>query len=125
MLHKHVLFIGDKPGFRNLDPEIAFVGTRSYVTLLNWIARMDVSIYNIKLINSSEPTAKDDITSYAQSGGKIIALGETAANLCEEMVVPHFKMPHPSGRNKINNDKTKIKNYLYECRKYIYKNEDF
>jgi len=109
MLHKHVLFIGDKPGFRNLDPSIAFVGTRSYVTLLNWIARMDISIYNIKLINSTEATAIDDINSYASTGGKIIALGEIAKKLCEELVVPHFAMPHPSGRNRIINDKTAIK----------------
>ena len=46
-----IYFIGDKPSKKNTDKNVAFVGTRSYKTLLDWIYRMNLSINSICLFN--------------------------------------------------------------------------
>ena len=44
-----IYFIGDKPSKNNIDTEVAFVGTRSYKTLLDWIYTMNLSINKVCL----------------------------------------------------------------------------
>ena len=46
-----IYFIGDKPSKKNIDKNVAFVGTRSYKTLLDWIYRMNLNINKICLFN--------------------------------------------------------------------------
>jgi uracil-DNA glycosylase len=119
--HMHIIFVGDKPSKRNLNQNIPFVGTRSYATLLSWIAKMDVSIQNIKIINSTDNLAEIDVKSYSVSGGAVIALGQNAEDYIKQIgITDYFRLPHPSGLNRQINDKTHLRNMLYECKKYIY-----
>jgi len=45
-----IIFVGDKPSAKNLDPEIPFVGTQSYKKLLEWIWEMDINISDVFII---------------------------------------------------------------------------
>ena len=49
-----IYFIGDKPSKNNIDSTVAFVGTRSYKTLLDWIYKMNLSINKICLYNADD-----------------------------------------------------------------------
>jgi uracil-DNA glycosylase len=51
---------------------------------------------------------------------KIIALGKIAAAALDSGVMPYFQLPHPSGRNRVLNDKIKITKLLEQAKQFIY-----
>lgn len=51
---------------------------------------------------------------------KVIALGGFSSSVLNKIKVKHFKLPHPSPRNRKLNDKTFEIKILEECKKYIY-----
>lgn len=51
---------------------------------------------------------------------KILALGGFSSNVLDKIKIDHFKLPHPSPRNRKLNDKTFETNILKECKKYIH-----
>lgn len=114
-----IIFVGDKPGRKNVDPNVPFVGTQSYKRLLEWIWEMDVNISDVKMYN------KDDLwlhnlRHYAKfKGYRVVCLGNTSSELFNENDIPHFKLPHPSGRNRKLNDKKWLKQQLKECKKWL------
>lgn len=128
-MNQQVLFIGDKPGKKNIDPRTAFVGTKSYKTLLSWICKMNLSINNVYLENSSDIVGINDFYdgdyieyhTFYNSGGvdKVVALGKKAEKFCIENNIQYFAMPHPSGLNRQLNDKEYVALKLKECEKYI------
>lgn len=94
-----VLIVGDSPSRLNSSPEIAFVGARSYSTLLDWIKRMNIVDY--RLINSDTIACMDRICDWK---GPIIALGKEAQGRLFRAGVRHIRLPHPSGLNRQTND---------------------
>lgn len=116
-LHPYVIFIADQPSTKNKSQDMPLVGTKSYRTLLNWIADMDVDVTNIAIYNQS-----DKPFSYGRpvSFHKIIALGKNASAYLKNKNIKYFELPHPSGRNRKLNDKKYVKQMLKQCRDYIY-----
>lgn len=51
---------------------------------------------------------------------KIICLGSFAASCLDRINKSYFKLPHPSPRNRLMNDKRYVNNVLKKCREYIY-----
>jgi len=51
---------------------------------------------------------------------KVIALGGFSSSVLSKIKVKHFKLPHPSPRNRKLNDKSFEIKILEECKKYIY-----
>lgn len=51
---------------------------------------------------------------------KILALGGFSSSVLSKIKVKHFKLPHPSPRNRKLNDKSFEIKILEECKKYIY-----
>lgn len=113
-----VVFVGDKPSSKNIDRNIAFVGTQSYKRLIKWIVALKVKHYH--LFNSNDQRDLDYIKLYESWGYKVIALGLAADGRLAKESIPHYRMPHPSGLNRQNNNDNYIKAKLEECRKYIY-----
>lgn len=120
------MFIGDKPGSKNKDPRVPFVGTKSYKTLLEWIYLLDIDIHNVKLYNSSEPDTEERIKhqifiTEVNSGidWRIIALGKNASKFMDKIEIEYFELPHPSGLNRKLNDKKYIDSLLKECKKWL------
>lgn len=121
-----IVFVGDKPSKKNIDPSIPFVGTRSYKTLLDWIYKMNIDISQVKLCN------KDFIDGTYEDW--YIALGNEAEKALqekvfwvwnwktqfEEKIKPHyFKLPHPSGLNRKLNDKKWLESELNKCKEWL------
>lgn len=53
------------------------------------------------------------------SGRPVVALGNSVSSVLSRLGVEHFKMPHPSGRNRLLNDPVFEMMKLCECREYI------
>lgn len=49
----------------------------------------------------------------------VIALGAFASKCLEVINKAHFRLPHPSPRNRLMNDKEFIKNTLAECKEFL------
>ena len=112
-----IYFIGDKPSKKNIDKNVAFVGTRSYKTLLDWIYRMNLNINKICLFNH-----KGFINTrlkHINEHDAIVALGNVASEALSKENVPHIKIPHPSGLNRVLNDKKTVDRFLRHCKDYI------
>ena len=129
-MHKYVLFVGDKPSKKNKNKDVAFVGTKSYKTLLDWIYQLDVSIMDAFMCNTTDSFDKYSEGYEVNTGGHtlwihdkdaIIALGENASKHLSSLGIGHFVMPHPSGLNRKLNDKKWLKKKLKECKRYIHK----
>lgn len=128
-LHQPVLFVGDRPNVRQcLDPRVPFVGTRSYLVLLEWMARMRIDFRLCDMVNAYDSTGRVAAASpneFVQL--KIIALGKSAERLVRtwqaESIAPLsiFYLPHPSGLNRDLNDKKKLSSLLARCSAFIYK----
>lgn len=111
-----VLFIGDRPSKRS-DPKVPFKGAACGKRLMEWIKFViDDKYLKYKIINQSDYPSLI-VGEFLLLGYKIVALGNVASNFCRDY--PHFKLPHPSGRNRQINDKEFIMNKLIECKEYI------
>lgn len=53
------------------------------------------------------------------AGWKVIALGLMASRRLDKNEIEHFKMEHPSGRNRKLNNKIYLDNRLKECYNWI------
>jgi uracil-DNA glycosylase len=117
----YTIFVGDKPSPKNVSQVIPFVGTQSYKTLLDWIWKMDVDITFVMLANKNQiPVwlmAADDETRIRRH--TYVALGNEASKELERLNIQHFKLPHPSGRNRLLNNKKFIDSELEKCKNYI------
>ncbi len=124
-----ILFVGDKASKKNKDPNIPFVGTKSYKRLLEWIWRMDLDVTEIILANCHHvkeygfenyyyvetPNMFIDVDEYC----KVIALGKNAAKYLKECGIEHHELPHPSGLNRKLNDKEYTAALLERCADFI------
>ena len=113
-----IYFIGDKPSKKNTDKNVAFVGTRSYKTLLDWIYRMNLSINSICLFNYGRFIETNNDRTWS-SFDVVIALGNEASKALTKENIPHLKIPHPSGKNYLLNNKKNVDKFLKECKDYI------
>ena len=50
---------------------------------------------------------------------RVIALGNFVSDALKKADVEHFKLPHPSPRNRMINDPEKISSILADCAKYL------
>ena len=127
-----VLFVGSGPSSKNIDPAVPFVGTTSYRRLLEWIMIMELDVSDVQLAN----VGSLKINSWLDDRGfdyfevfnhwgmssidRIIALGRDAERyLVSQGVENYFRLPHPSGRNRLLNDKKFVKQELSKCKKFI------
>lgn len=112
-----VVFVGDTPSKLNKSQEVAFVGARCYPILLKWIDLM--KIQNYKLTNSHKLELLKETQKMYKNGFKVVALGNMASSRLEALEIEHFKLPHPSPKNLLTNDKYFIIEKLKECKNWI------
>lgn len=115
-----VMFVGDEPSSKNHMPEVAFVGTKSYEVLKSWIIRFWP--IGVTLENSHNAKSLKAIRYYYNLGYRVVALGNKASERLTKMNIEHFKLPHPSGRNRKLNDKKFIDLELEKCKNYLRRN---
>ncbi len=126
-LHGLIYFVADQPSNKNLSPSVPLVGTDSYKTLLTWIGQMDVDITRVRFYNKADgpfdnPLSRATLNQAVKLGQiRVVALGQKAGHYLSKVGVEEFYvLPHPSGRNRLLNDKEFVKNKLGSCRTYIY-----
>lgn len=121
-----ILFVGDEPSLRT-DPDAPFRGAACEKRLYEWIAIvMDITVLEAMMSKDIRITNSDmknrimfmtiKFAAYLE-GAPVIALGNKASERLKND--PHFKLPHPSGRNRQINDKEFIEKKLMECKEYI------
>lgn len=62
---------------------------------------------------------RTNIEKSTQDREKIIALGNFSSMTLSKLGIKHFKMPHPSPRNRKLNDKEYEKKMIEECKNYL------
>lgn len=119
-----IIFVGDKPSKKNIDPDVAFVGTVSYRRLLEWIYLMNLSINDVNICNKDDSTWEFwERISATCTNINFVALGRNAANFLHKKGVEHFTLPHPSGLNRSINDKSHLNRQLELCKQWIRERE--
>lgn len=110
-----VIFVGDKPSKANTDPTVAFEGTKSWITFQKWADLLGLSPSEYEKVNRGSFC---DIMLDLYPNAKVIALGVEASNYLNSRDKAHFKLPHPSGLNRVLNDKEYIAHVIGECKRY-------
>lgn len=118
-----ILFVGDKPSPKMKLGATPFEGAACEARLKEWLANLGLSHHAYQsnsyfIINQVEIEQSPLLLTICKGTG-IVALGNVASKRLTSMNIPHFKLPHPSGRNRQINDKTFIASKLDECKKYI------
>lgn len=120
-----VIFVGQNPANSMSSGDTPFKNTKSFERLKEWIVVLEVT--EPAMVNaSSKPgkvTAKDvdkqtldTVDNYHRFAGfKVVALGNYASNALKRFKIEHYKLPHPSGLNRLNNSKEYIDKQLELC----------
>ena len=113
-----VIFVGDNPSKTNVRQDVAFVGAKCFDRLIGWIKYLDPDYYIC--LNSTSQTDLDKIVDLYTNGFKVIALGSKASERLDNLNVVHFKLIHPSGRNRLINDEKYVRRELKRAYDYIH-----
>src|SRR5271165_2771603 len=103
-----VLFVGDKPSKRMKPGAKPFEGAACEQRLKEWIEYLiNPRVFGsleYKVINQCDYAYANFVAMSIRDKHILIALGNNSSKALETL--PHFKLPHPSGRNRqINNKK--------------------
>lgn len=126
-----VLFVGQNPSKKNIDPKVPFVGTKSEKILDEWFKILkleDIFIVNAFDYTNKKYTNAEYLSSALDMNfvydiyqfNKVIALGNIASKVLKYADIEHFKLPHPSGLNRKLNDKKWLNNELEKAKEYLY-----
>lgn len=118
MDYTKVLFVGDTPSKHNTDPDVAFKGSRSGKVLEEWAVVIGVNGSYVA-INRTAPSFKEAVESWVEQGVPIVALGKRASLSLKQLGVEYFELPHPSGRNRVLNNKSLLEKNLKRCASYV------
>jgi len=111
-----ILFIGEQP-YTRTHPTKTFSGAACEARLKYWISRVLPKNETYEILNQVNLDFTDWTVWNNDYKFIIVALGNNASKALGS--IPHFKLPHPSGRNRQINDNKFINNKLQDCRRYI------
>lgn len=124
---RHAIFIGSNPSASANSWEPFCISTKSGRTLHEWIKRANVEIIgminvhsyptpnNKPLTNTQIVSSLPNITAYLsmyRQNPPIVAVGKTAAKALTLLGIPFYELPHPSGMNRLCNDKEYVEEKL-------------
>jgi hypothetical protein len=124
-----IVVLGSNPSQKSPDDSAFSIHTRSGKIIRRWFSEIEgicfLNVSNIPTPNN-KPLSTAEIKynlprlrELLQDVDKIIAIGNTATYACELLGVPFFKMNHPSGRCRKNNDPALIKARVEEMRNWV------
>jgi len=121
-----IVVIGSNPSSKSIDKTPFSLSTRSGRTIREWFCDItDVHYVNVsdEPTEYNKPLKSSEINSCLQTlktklknADKIITVGKTADKACCLLNLDHFVMPHPSGRNRILNDHSRIATMVAKLR---------
>lgn len=128
-----VLLVGQNPSRHNLDPKVAFKGSKSFKVIEDWVQEMSLIESAYMIVNAFPKVnqtykkkdielAVDRINHYMKivKPNKVVALGRMAAKVLKKANIDHFELPHPSGLNRKLNDVEWLQEELNKAREYIW-----
>lgn len=93
--------------------------------LNDWMSKIGIQYFSFSNVHESVDHVPLSCVDYSRLNtithgyDRVIALGNYASDALKKIHVKHFKMPHPSPRNRLLNDKEYEKHMLKDCRKYL------
>lgn len=112
-----ILFVGDKPSPKMKPGAAPFQGAACEKRLMEWIVNViPEDFHKVQIINSCD-YSDYKLMAHFRASTIFVALGNNASKALGS--IPHFKLPHPSGRNRQINDKEFIAIKLEKCKNYI------
>lgn len=121
-----IIFVGDKPSPRMKTGAKPFEGAACENRLLGWIRLVcdfDTAYHQkYRIINQIDYEDDYEFVRSTQQGlwqMPVVALGVIASDRLHKLQIPHFALPHPSGRNRNVNNKEFISSKLEECRIWL------
>jgi uracil-DNA glycosylase len=113
-----VLFVGDEPSAKMKKGARAFDGAACQSRLEDWISKLEPGFH--ALINSGTERELRIIRGLCRNNPfKVIALGQAASSRLAKLNISHFTLPHPSGRNRLLNNKEYVSMKLSEAKLYL------
>lgn len=113
-----IFYVGDKPSTKNFDPNVAFVGTKSGQKLDSWHRKM-FPFSQYMADNCTSNSFLHNMNVAKEFKFVVFALGNNAAKALDKLGVEYFKLPHPSPRNRLLNNKTYERECLKNAKKYF------
>jgi hypothetical protein len=131
--NKMILFVASNPSKLNTDPTIAMVGSKSEKTFNSWAEYLSNHTRDFVVINASNKVLKDgevlkveDIDfeklirwTHDKYITKIVALGNVASKALSYVGAEHYKLPHPSPRNRFLNNTEQVEAVLENCKQWL------
>lgn len=113
------IFVGDKPSPRMKPGAKAFDGAVCYKRLIEWVKYLNAYPSTVFNRNDIELIGWMTLSMLESNNIKFIALGNKASDYLKDMHVDHFKLPHPSGRNRKLNNKKYVEEQLELALTYL------
>jgi hypothetical protein len=115
-----IIIMGINPSSKKITKGSAIYRLREWIEYLNLPIHSfsNVMLYPGQFKNSL--VDYDSINRYIHGYDKVIALGNIPSVVLDKLSVKHFKLPHPSGLNRLLNDPQYQIEQLDLCRNYIH-----
>lgn len=117
-----VLVIGMNPSTK---PMLKNRPSSTFKKLEEWMDKCNIHYFSFCNTFDTPCEAKFDkvdkwrLIELSTQSDKIIALGGFVSTTLNKLGIDHFKMPHPSPRNRLLNDKEYEKSMIKQCRKFL------
>lgn len=99
--------------------------TFTFKKLKHWMNNLGVKYFSFSNVNENIDhisLSKVDfsrLNTITSDYDRVIALGNFASDALHKIRVNHFKLPHPSPRNRLLNDKDYENKILQQCKEYL------
>jgi hypothetical protein len=109
-----VVFVGDRPKARN---KRAFQDAGCAEKLHRWA--QEIGAQEVHMTNQVLKRMPREVRKLMAAEFKVVALGKSAEKALSKLKVPHYPMPHPSGRNRLLNDTEYEAFCVDDCKRWL------
>lgn len=121
-MKNRILIVGQNPGN---NPKAFYYKNHTIDKINKWAGELNIPIYSFVNCISTAGECKiknvdfDFLEECVKQHNKIIALGSFASTCLQRINITHFKLPHPSPRNRLLNDANYVNFILCKCKDFI------
>lgn len=108
-----------------LNPSIKGGKSSTIRVLHTWLDQLNLKYVSFSNIYEEigeykdQEIKRDHLREICSNYDKVLALGTKVGDVLGNNGIPHFKLPHPSGRNRQLNDKGFLNERLELCKSYL------
>lgn len=119
----NIVVVGQNPGN---NKSAHYYKNHTMDRLKQWMSDIHVQFFSfVNCLHDKGQTQMKDVDydflyECVKDADKIIALGNFASACLEHINISHYKLPHPSPRNRVLNDKMKLMKTLEECERFVH-----